>query len=268
MYSLYLECAEQESELLSADLWEHGATGIQEDALPNARCLLRAWFDEPGRLLDQFAPFNPRIEPEPDVDWEAACRQAWRAFDVGRRLHLAPEWDEDPTPRGRLRLTIHPGQALGSGAHPATQLCLEALEATLLPADTVLDVGTGSGILLAAASLLGARRAIGCDIDQASVAIARANLIADAVPPLLFAGSTRALPALSVDVIVANINAVTHAHLAPEYARLARRVLIVSGFPTRQAEPTTGALAQHGFSLAGTLSREDWTCLILTPHPL
>lgn len=263
MYSLFLQCPEQEAELLSAELWEEGATGIQEDPLPGARCQLRAWFEDPTGLVQRFASFQPRLESEPDIDWEAACRQAWQPFNLGRRLYLAPEWDENPTPRGRLRLTIHPGQALGSGAHPATQLCLEALESRLRAADTVLDVGTGSGILASAAVLLGARRAIGCDIDFHSVSVARSNLFHDAVPPLLFAGSTRAVRSGSIDVLVANINAVTHETLAREYARVCRRALILSGFPDRHAARVSAALDGSGFSTLDTLSRQEWICLVL-----
>ncbi len=126
---------ESEVEMLSSELWDEGATGIQEDSLPGARCQFRAWFEDPAGLLQRF-----------DHIWAAAgsgterrlgdeSRQAWQPFPVGQRLYLAPEWDEGPTPRGRIRLTIHPGEALGTGAHPATQLCLEAMEA-LAPAMT------------------------------------------------------------------------------------------------------------------------------------
>ncbi|MBI4892565.1 MAG: 50S ribosomal protein L11 methyltransferase [Acidobacteria bacterium] len=263
MFSLYVECAEQEAEYLSAELWEEGATGVQEDALPGERCLLRAWFEDPNGLTERFSEYQPRIEAEPEIDWEAACRQAWQPFDVGARLHLAPEWDENPTPRGRLRLTIHPGQALGSGAHPATQLCLAALEAHLRPGDTVLDVGTGSGILTSAAVLLGAGCAVGCDIEFHSVQIAKSNLISDGVAPLVFTGSTRAMRGASVDTLVANINAVTHEAIAHEYARVCRRTLVVSGFPDRAAARVKAALKEAGFKLSATFTDHEWVCLVL-----
>ncbi|MBI5280910.1 MAG: 50S ribosomal protein L11 methyltransferase [Candidatus Solibacter usitatus] len=263
MYSLYLECAESEAEMLSSDLWDEGASGIQEEPLPGARCLLRAWFDDPTGLLQRFSDYQPRLEADPDIDWETESRQAWQPFDVGRRLHLAPEWDENPTPRGRLRLTIHPGLALGTGAHPATQLCLEALERHLRPGETVLDVGAGSGILMAAAIVLGARHAAGCDIEYESIAVARHNLAADALPPHVFAGSTRAVRSQSVDLLVANINAVTHQTLAGEYARIARRCLVLSGFPDRHAARVLDCFPAPGFSVADTLSRNEWVCAVL-----
>jgi ribosomal protein L11 methyltransferase len=263
MYSLFVECADSEVEMLSAELWEEGATGIQEDSLPASRCQLRAWFEDPAGLLQRFDHYRPRLEADPEIDWETASRQAWQPFTVGKRLYLAPEWDEGPTPRGRIRLTIHPGEALGTGAHPATQLCLEALESHLRARDYVLDLGTGSGILTAAASHLGARRAFGCDMDPRSVHIARRNLLADGLPPHLFAGSTRAIRSRSVDVVAANINALTHQTLAAEYARISRRLLILSGFPDRNCSKVSEALEPFGYRVLDTLTRNEWICLIL-----
>lgn len=263
MYSLVLTCAGEEAEFLSVELWERGAQGIEEVALPGGRCQLRAYFESPEGLADAFAAFDRRIEPVPEVDWEAVSRQAWPAFPLGQRLYLAPEWDESPTPPGRRRLVVHPGQALGTGAHPATQLCLEALDEYLLPGDRVLDVGTGSGILASAASLLGARLAAGCDIDFPSLEAARSNLRSDGAPAHLFCGSARAVRAGAVDVIVANINAATHEQLAPEYARIRPRLLAVSGFTGREAPGVEHALHACGFRTARTLSREDWRCLVL-----
>jgi ribosomal protein L11 methyltransferase len=263
MYSLVLTCSGEEVEFLSAELWERGAQGIEEVALPGGRCQLRAYFENPEGLAEAFAAFDRRIEPVPEIDWEAVSRQAWPAFPLGRRLFLAPEWDESPTPPGRLRLVVHPGQALGTGAHPATQLCLEALDEYLRPGDRVLDVGTGSGILASAASLLGARLAAGCDIDFPSLEAARACLRSDGAPARLFCGSARAVRAGAVDLIVANINAVTHEQLAPEYARIRPRLLAVSGFEQRETPFVEQALHARGFRTVKTLSREEWRCLVL-----
>ena len=264
MYSLYLDCTETECELLSAELWEEGASGIQEETVDAAHRRLRAWFEDPSGLLQRFSPYQPRLEAEPEVDWELASRQAWQPFEVGRRFYLAPEWDESRTPAGRLRLTIHPGLALGTGAHPATQLCLEALETHLRPGDSVLDVGTGSGILLSAVSLLGAGHTAGCDIELESVSVAHCNLLADSLPPHVFAGSTRAVRPQCVDLLVANINAITHEALAAEYARISRRDLILSGFPDRHSPRVAAALAARGFQPKASLTSQEWACLILT----
>lgn len=263
MYSLLLTCQESEADLVSADLWDRGAQGIEEIPLPGGRCQLKAYFESPEGLAEAFAAFGGRVERVPETDWETAARQAWPAFPVGRRLYLAPEWDGSPTPQGRLRLVIHPGQALGTGAHAATQLCLEALDAHLAAGERVLDVGTGSGILASAACLLGAGLAVGCDVDFRALESARANAQSDGAAVHLFCGSARAVRSAAFDVIVANINAATHEQLAPEYARLSPRLLIVSGFPERDAAAVGHALHAFGFQTADTLAREEWRCLVL-----
>ena len=264
MISLSLECADGEVELISAELWDRGASGILEESMPGGKCLLRAWFESGDGLVEQFAAWRAHIAEEPDADrdWEAETRQAWQPFALGTRLWLAPEWDESATPPGRLRLMVHPGLALGTGAHPSTQLCLEALERHVRTGDHVLDVGTGSGILMSAAYLLGARKATGCDMDKDALGVARVNLMRDGVPARLFAGSTRAIRGAGVDLIVANINATTHKTLAREYWRIARRVLIVSGYQTRHAERMGQTLDKTGWRLEEQLQKEDWICHI------
>jgi ribosomal protein L11 methyltransferase len=263
MFSLVLTCSENEAELLSAELWEQGATGIEETSLPGSRCQVRAYFENPEGLAEAFAAFDGHLEKVPEVDWELVSRQAWPAFPLGSRLYLAPEWDESATPAGRLRLVVHPGQALGTGAHPATQLCLEALDAWLRPGQSVLDVGTGSGILVSAALLLGARMAVGCDIDSSSLEVARRNLQADGRMAALFCGSARAVRPGAFDVVVANINAAAHESLAEEYARLAPLLLILSGFPERGRPRVEEAMGRLGFITESSLAKDDWRCLIL-----
>jgi ribosomal protein L11 methyltransferase len=262
VFVLELECAESDVERISADLFEAGSIGIQEERQPGAGTLLRSWFEEPGDLLDRFRAWKPRLAEEAEHDWEAEAKAAWPAFEVGTQLFLAPEWDESETPRGRVRLTIHPGLALGTGAHPCTQLCIEALERHLTAGDSVLDVGAGSGILMSAALALGASRAAGCDIEPDSVAVARSNLLADGLAPDVFLGSIRAVRHGAFDAAVANINAIVHLSLAAEYARVAPGKLILSGFPDADAEPVTQALLPRGFRLVDRLSDGPWVCLV------
>jgi len=264
MTCLTLDCVEAESELLSAELWEHGATGIQEEELPGGRVRLRAWFDAGHGLAEVFAPYDPRVEEERAVDWEMVSRQAWQPVEVGARFYLAPEWDESPTPAGRSRVTVHPGMALGTGDHPATRLVLAAMEKHVRCGERVLDIGTGSGILLQATELLGAR-GLGCDIEFESARTARRNLLADACPPRVFAGSLRAVAAGATDVIVANINAVTHRALAAEYTRVARRLVILAGFPDHHAASVERSLTAHGWRTLDRLTERDWVCLALKP---
>ncbi len=250
MFSLFLQCSPADNDDLSSQLWELGTCGIQEE--PGG---LRAFFDvaDPGAIADRFrASYRPVLRQEDPVDWEQVSRDAWPPLEVGERFFLVPPWRDDPTPPGRLRLEMTPGMACGTGHHPATQLCLEALERTVKPGDTVVDIGAGSGILSVAARLLGAGLVVACDIDLAAVASAKERL---GTAPL-FAGSADAIQAGIADVIVANISSATVEALAREFERIAkpRATLIVSGFPQWDPPET--------FQPATELICAGWLCWI------
>src|SRR5882724_5228066 len=202
MFSLLLRPSPDREDDLTVELWECGTIGIVEDE--NGA---RAFFDsssDRASMLRRFAAFEPELREEPPVDWTRATEEAWPAVAVGRRFFLVPPWCTDPTPEGRLRLPVYPGMACGTGRHPATQLALEAIEDHVLPGDSVLDVGTGSGILATAAALMGAGAVIACDVDPDAVGIASERLKAP-----LFIGSADAVRSGWADVLIANIDAAT-----------------------------------------------------------
>jgi len=154
----------------------------------------------------------------PDTDWVQHTYDAWPPLLVGQKFFVVAPWRTDPTPEGRLRLELDPGMQCGTGQHPCTRLCLEALEMVVQPGHSVLDVGSGSGILSLAAKLLGAGRVIACDIDPEA-----------AKPVPFFVGSADAVRSDSFDVVVANISESVIDELRPELLRVAR-CRIVSGF--------------------------------------
>ena len=249
MFSLLLQSPPEREDYLIAELSDENTAGILEE---DGR--LRAFFDDPcdpSRLLVRFAEFSPELRMEPSVDWTQATHDAWPPLLIGRRFFLVAPWSQAPTPEGRLRLEIYPGMACGTGRHPATQLCLEALEEYVRPGDCVLDIGAGSGILSAAAALLGVGQVIGCDIDHDTVQIAR-----ERVRLPLFTGSADAVRSNWADVVVANIDSATIERLAPELARVRKpdSTLILSGFP--DGDPP------EGFQARKILRREEWRCLI------
>ncbi len=252
MHSLFIRCAPRDKDSIVAELWARGTEGVMEDDAPGGRCLLRAWFREP---FDASA-WNGEWTAEEERDWVAVSRASWQPIEVGRRFYLVPAWRDDPAPEGRLRLSIDSGTACGTGYHEATQLCLEALERWLRHGDTLIDVGTGSGILAEAALLLGAARAAGCDIDPEAVAWARQRTRA-----LLFAGSLRAVRDACATVLVANINQTALAQLAPRI----RAVLapggraILSGFRSGEAAAVERAVSLPRLD---RLELNGWVCLV------
>jgi len=259
MFSLYLECGQEEKDLLIAELWDRGSSGITESTGSGGGCGLRAFFEADGRaeeLVGEFWRWGARWQDEEPRDWIAVARSQLEPQCVGARFFLVPEWRDDPTPPGRLRIEVNPGMAFGTGVHESTQLCLEALERELRPGMTVLDVGTGSGILSRAAELLGARRVIACDIDPVAVALAR--------QPLSFIGTADAVRAELVDLLVANISPEAIIVLAPELMRTLRAggIEIVSGFERAEVDGVEAAIAASGVTVRESRDKNGWSVVV------
>lgn len=214
MYSVRLEPRPEEFEDLVARLWERGTAGINE-----SDGTLTAFFESESIAREFGAP-----SPVPEIDWVRHTEDAWPPLLVGERFFVVAPWRTEPTPPGRLRLEINPGLQCGTGQHPCTRLCLEAMEKLIQPGDSVLDVGSGSGILSIAAKLLGAGRVAACDLD-----------IDAAKPVLFFCGSVDAVKSGAFDVVVANINEDVIGAMKPEFERVAK-IAILSGFQDDRGE--------------------------------
>jgi ribosomal protein L11 methyltransferase len=231
MFSLEIDCDPDDRDLLIAELWEHGSAGIVELSASN----VRAFFEDEApraKLLRLFPGARARVEEQ--RDWVQSARDLLQPMEVGARFFLVPFWRDDPTPDGRFRITVNPGMAFGTGVHETTQLCLEALEKYLTPGMSVLDVGTGSGILAEAARLLGARFVYACDTDPVAVQIAGNGFAGNG-----FVGSVEAVAGASVDLVVANISPEAIVSLAADLLRVLRRpggVMLASGFERHEVE--------------------------------
>jgi ribosomal protein L11 methyltransferase len=210
MFSLDLDCTQETKDLLIADFWDLGSSGIVE--LDGTH--LRVFFDDDAEARAMAEKFGVAAHVWENIDWVAKSREDIEPMNVGEKFYLVPQWRDDPTPAGRLRIEINNGLAFGTGRHETTRLCLEFLEQQVKPGMTVFDVGTGSGILAQAATLLGAKTVIACDIDPLAVEVAAAAGLN------VFIGSAESLASARADIVVANISPETLREMAGEFPRL------------------------------------------------
>ncbi|HEY8418803.1 MAG TPA: 50S ribosomal protein L11 methyltransferase [Limnochordales bacterium] len=225
------------------------------------------------RALEEFGlepgPARVSVEWVQDEDWAEHWKRHYQPLALGRRLLIKPAW-VTVAPTDRLIIELDPGMAFGTGYHPTTALCLEALDELVRPGDTVADIGTGSGILAIAAARLGASAVIAVDIDPTAVQAARENCRRNGVHERVWVacGSTAAARALlaerHVDLVVANILADVIADMAEELRALLRPggTLVASGIIDDACPAVRWRLEQAGFRISAERARGDWRCLL------
>ena len=197
--------------------------------------------------------------PVPDEDWVAKSREQFAPIRVSSHLWIVPTWRSPPEPDA-INLVLDPGLAFGTGAHPSTRLCLQWLERSIAGGDTVLDYGCGSGILTIAALKLGARRAVGVDIDPDAVGTARANARRNDVAGEFL--EARAPLTFTADVVIANILANPLKLLAPILASRCRHggQIALSGILSDQASEVESCYSPW-IAFAPPAEAEGWVCL-------
>jgi ribosomal protein L11 methyltransferase len=202
-------------------------------------------------------------------DWAHAWKQYWHPQEVGDRLLINPAWlpIPDASQTQRFVLRLDPGVAFGTGAHPTTQLCLEALEQYVTSGAVIADVGCGSGILAIAATLFGAAQVYGVDLDPWAVQSTQDNWELNQLPPetcWVKQGSVAQLPTIvGFDGIVCNILAPVIIELMPELSAIAQPQtwLLLSGLLVTQAPDVIHAAQHHGWTLTEQWEQRDWACL-------
>ena len=212
------------------------------------------------------------VAPLADVDWEESWKDNYPPQPVGKCLVVLPYWNAEDT-QGRLPVILDPGLTFGTGAHPSTQMVMEAMEERIRPGDVCLDLGSGSGILSIAALRLGARSAVGVDIDPKAEDIARQNASYNGFGSDVFAALTgnvttdkRLMDRLSRDtyqVVLVNIVADVIIGLAPILPAFVNEetALICSGILDVRLPEVVAALEQAGLEVTNVAAKEDWRCV-------
>ncbi|MDA3979647.1 50S ribosomal protein L11 methyltransferase [Gallibacterium sp. AGMB14963] len=236
-------------------LWGNTDVMALFDAETDMQAIVEALFAEQAITAETAY----KIEQIEDKDWEREWMDNFHPLKFGQRLWICPSWREIPDPTA-VNVMLDPGLAFGTGTHPTTALCLEWLDSLDLQDKTVIDFGCGSGILAIAALKLGAKQAIGIDIDpqaiQASRENAKRNGVEDRLQLYLSADTPQDLTA---DVVVANILAGPLKELAPIISNLVipQGHLGLSGILATQSNAVAAAYADQ-FALDDVAEREEW----------
>ena len=208
----------------------------------------------------------------PETNWEESWRDSYPPQPVGERLIVVPCWN--PESSGRIPVILDPGLTFGTGAHPSTQMCMEFMEELVKPGMDVIDLGSGSGILSIAALRLGAKTAIGVDIDPKAEDIARENAGFNDFGPDRFDAVTgnvtedrelmEALSKKHYDLVFVNIVADVIIGLAPVLKHFMdenTRVICSGILDVRECD-VHAALEDAGLTILATKAREDWRSLV------
>ena len=216
------------------------------------------------RLAAAGVPYTLDTAGVQQEDWQNAWKKYYHAMDIGSRLAIVPGWESYDT--DRIRITMDPGLAFGTGTHETTALCLELLDSLVQGGERVLDVGTGSGILAIAALKLGAREADGVDIDPMCVRTAGENAERNGVDGRfrVLVGDLSDKAEGVYDIITANIVAAAILSLAPAVPVLMApgAKFICSGIIDERKDEVLAGLQASGLRPVEIKEKRGWVCIL------
>ncbi len=217
-------------------------------------------------LKEQYAAVGIACEIDTDSISEAEWADNWKKFfkttEIGEKLVIRPSWEEYDNKQGRVVLSIDPGAAFGTGTHATTRMCLGLLERYIYPDCTMLDIGSGSGILSIAGVLLGSKHADGVDIDPVAVKVAAENAeinnMSDRVS--FIKGDLCDKISDKYDVVCANIVADVIISLLENVDNFMKEnsVFICSGIIDIRVNDVKAAFEKFGFEIIDEETMENW----------
>ncbi len=198
-----------------------------------------------------------------EEEWATAWKKYYHPVKISEKFTIVPTWEDySPVHSDELIIELDPGMAFGTGTHPTTVLCIQALERIVKKGDSVIDVGTGSGVLSIAAAMLQAKSVLALDLDEVAVQSAKLNLKLNKVHETAYVQQNNLLDGITQesDVIVANILAEVIVRFTDDVYRLLKEdgYFIASGIILQKKEEVKAAIIASGLEIVETVQMEDW----------
>ena len=202
-----------------------------------------------------------------EEEWATAWKKYYHPVKISEKFTIVPTWEiYNPVSSDELIIELDPGMAFGTGTHPTTVLCIQALEHTVQNGDTVIDVGTGSGVLSIAAGLLGAKQIQALDLDDVAVESARINCKLNKVQDVVTVSQNNLLDGITgpADLVVSNILAEIIVRFIDEAYQVLKKdgTFITSGIIQNKKLEVKTALMNAGFIIEETMVMEDWVAFV------
>ncbi|HEL1736955.1 TPA: 50S ribosomal protein L11 methyltransferase [Streptococcus suis] len=201
-----------------------------------------------------------------EEDWADHWKKYYEPARITHDLTIVPSWTDYEATAGEKIIRLDPGMAFGTGTHPTTKMSLFALSQVLRGGETVIDVGTGSGVLSIASSLLGAKEIYAYDLDEVAVRVAQENIDLNANTSNIHVAAGDLLRGIDIkaEVIVANILADILIHLTEDAYRLVKDegYLIMSGIIADKWDMVRASAEAAGFFLETHMMQGEWNCCV------
>lgn len=265
----------EDPRMTPAEGWGRDAVG------PPSTASVAGFFADNGQLATRCQSLEAavdRLRRESGIDGEVVYRrvdeedwaESWKAFfhpqRISSRIVVKPTWRTYPARPGDVVLEVDPGMAFGTGTHPTTAMCVRLIETYVESGQAVLDVGTGSGLLLIAALKLGAGWGRGIDNDEVAVTVAAKNLRRNEIPTDRFelaVGDLVAQETRRFDLVLANILSEVILRLLEDLPRVmaAGGIFICSGIVEANQAAVLEKLRATGYEVLQVLTQEEWVAI-------
>ncbi|QED48693.1 50S ribosomal protein L11 methyltransferase [Cytobacillus dafuensis] len=273
-YELVKERKDQFGEIYQLNPLDYPEDGVIVKAYLPVNSFLAETVDEIKEEINNLLLYNIDIGKNDisisevnEEEWATAWKKYYHPVKISEKFTIVPTWEEyTSVSSDELIIELDPGMAFGTGTHPTTVMCIQALERTVKKDDSIIDVGTGSGVLSIAAAMLGAEKVTALDLDEVAVNSARENIELNKVHHVVSVAQNNLLDGVKdeVDIVVANILAEVILKFTDDVASVVKKsgYFIASGIIQQKKQDVKDAMTEAGFIIEETIQMEDWVAII------